>query len=132
MCYIFKHEPFGSVVIWCLLWIEVGTVGDWLSLSVLEPATQWNLSRYWVASAQVLSQDDQLFAKKGSWMVGVGIMEETSGLLGQADTVVNDEENDEEFLSSLPGCSLLVLGCLAALLGATTFAMWTWYGLAGS
>ena len=94
MCYIFKHEPFGSVVIWCLLWIEVGTVGDWLSLSVLEPATQWNLSRYWVASAQVLSQDDQLFAKKGSWMDGVGIMEETSGLLGHTDTVVKDEEND--------------------------------------
>ena len=115
-CYIFKHWPYGSVLIWCL-WIEVGTVGDWLSLSVLEPAIQWDLSRSWVASQQVLKQEYQLFAKKGSWMDYVGMSEETLGLLGQGGTVVKDEEHYDEELLPLPGCSTHVLGCLAAFFG---------------
>jgi len=126
-CYIFKHWPYGSVLIWCL-WIEVGTVGDWLRLSVLELAIRWDLSRRWDASEQVLKQDDQLFAKKGSWRDDVGMMVETLGLLGQGGTVVKDEEHYDEELLPLPGCSTHVLGCLPALGIGTTFAMWVWFG----
>ena len=74
-----------------------------------------------------MKQDDQLFAKKGSWMDDVGMTVETLGLLGQGGTVVKDEEHDEELLP-LPGCSTHVLGCLAAFGCGNTLAMWVWFG----